>query len=154
MTKSYHTVPDAHGPPCPRCHRTMEVHEHDHIGEKQLRGPWYYSRWYCCVHSDCKTNIVHDARFKVINDPPWWVSDDEESVQMTEQPSPPPVYEVEVQCHQCGHAAIIFHAKDAVPRVRCTECGAAGPASAFLAPHGEREPGSTITLVPLDRSMV
>jgi hypothetical protein len=63
----------------------MEVHEHDRIGEKQLRGPHYFSRWYCCMHSDCKTNIVHDVKFKVINEPPWW-SEDADNANALEAP--------------------------------------------------------------------
>jgi len=34
------------GPPCPRCGRPMQVREHDRIREKQLRQPFYYSRWF------------------------------------------------------------------------------------------------------------
>jgi hypothetical protein len=70
--------------------------------------------------------------------------------QMSEHPSP--VHEVEVFCI-CGHAAIIFHAQDAAPRIRCSKCGAAGPITDFLTPRGEQAPDRMITLVPVDRSM-
>jgi hypothetical protein len=67
---------------------------------------------------------------------------------MSEHPSPPPVREVEVFC-PCGHSAVIFHAWDATPRIKCTECGAAGPITDFLTPHGEQAADATITLVPM-----
>ena len=38
------------GPACPRCGRPMQVREHDRIREKQLQQPFYYSRWFCCMH--------------------------------------------------------------------------------------------------------
>ena len=57
------------GPPCPRCGRPMQVREHDRIREKQLRQPFYYSRWFRCMYKGCKIKIVHREEFKV------WSSD-------------------------------------------------------------------------------
>jgi hypothetical protein len=56
------------GPPCPRCRRPMEVREHDQIREKQLRQPYYYSRWFNCRHRDCRTTLCMWDEFKVWND--------------------------------------------------------------------------------------
>jgi hypothetical protein len=49
------------GPACPRCGRPMQIREHRRIGPKQLR------RWFCCMHRDCKTTIVHREEYKVVN---------------------------------------------------------------------------------------
>jgi hypothetical protein len=64
--RKYVTVSED-GPPCPRCGRPMQVREHDRIRERQLRQPFYYSRWFRCMHKDCKTTIVHRDEFKVWN---------------------------------------------------------------------------------------
>jgi hypothetical protein len=106
---THHVVIDEHGPPCPRCHRPMQVHEHDVISEKQLRGPFYYSRWNYCMNPDCLTNVVHDSRFKVINDPPWW------SVE------PVKSGHVRIVC-DCGHSGEV-RMLDMAKRLRCTKCG-------------------------------
>ena len=63
---SYVVIGEA-GPPCPRCSRPMQVREHDRIREKQLRQPFYYSRWFCCMHNDCRTTLVMRDEFKVWN---------------------------------------------------------------------------------------
>jgi hypothetical protein len=55
------------GPPCPRCGRHMEVREHDRIRPKQLRKPYYFTRWFNCRHRDCRTTLVMDGRFKIYN---------------------------------------------------------------------------------------
>jgi len=60
-------VLDEQGPGCPRCGRPMQIREHDRIREKQLRQAFYYSRWFCCMHKDCRTTIVHRAEFRVWN---------------------------------------------------------------------------------------
>jgi hypothetical protein len=57
------------GPPCPRCHRPMQVREHRIIGSKQLRKRYYYRRWFRCMNVNCRTTIVHDDQFRVFNDP-------------------------------------------------------------------------------------
>jgi hypothetical protein len=46
----------------------MEVREHDRISKKQLRQPYYYSRWYRCSHTDCRTTLVMPAEHIVWND--------------------------------------------------------------------------------------
>jgi hypothetical protein len=51
-------------PPCPRCGRPMQVREHYRIREKQLRQPYYYSRWFCCRHGDCRTTLVMPEQYK------------------------------------------------------------------------------------------
>ncbi len=53
------------GPPCPRCTRLMAVFEHREITAKLLRQQVYYSRWYRCVNSGCKTTLVMPPEFKV-----------------------------------------------------------------------------------------
>jgi hypothetical protein len=53
------------GPACRRCGQPMQVREHDRIREKQFRQPFYYSRWFRCMHKGCKTKIVHREEFKV-----------------------------------------------------------------------------------------
>jgi hypothetical protein len=58
----------ADGPPCPRCHRATEIREHAKITEKILAQPFYYSRWYYCRNPHCRTNVIHDDRFRVWND--------------------------------------------------------------------------------------
>jgi hypothetical protein len=55
------------GPGCPTCDRPLQFREHASIGPKQLRGAWYYSRWYVCVRGDCPTTRVHAERFRVRN---------------------------------------------------------------------------------------
>jgi hypothetical protein len=53
------------GPPCPRCKRATEVREHRVIGEKQLRAPFYYSRWYRCTNAECPTTLIMPNEFRV-----------------------------------------------------------------------------------------
>jgi hypothetical protein len=52
---------------CPRCHQETEIRGHAKITQKQLRQPFYYSHWYWCANPECKTTIIHDDRFKVVN---------------------------------------------------------------------------------------
>ena len=67
MRRQKFLVLDKQGPGCPRCGRPMQIREHDRIRPKQLRQPFYYSRWFRCMHKDCKTTIVHRDEFKVWN---------------------------------------------------------------------------------------
>jgi hypothetical protein len=60
-------VISGHGPACRRCGRPMQIREHRRIGPKQLRKQYYYRRWFCCMHRDCKTTIVHREDYKVVN---------------------------------------------------------------------------------------
>ena len=64
---SFVVVTTDKGRACPRCGRPMQIREHDHIRPKQLRQPFYYRRWFRCMHADCKTKIVHREEFKVWN---------------------------------------------------------------------------------------
>jgi hypothetical protein len=56
------------GDPCPRCGRPMQIREHRGVGSEQLRKRYYYRRWFCCMHGDCRTTIVHDRQFRAFND--------------------------------------------------------------------------------------
>jgi len=67
MRRKTHVVVAEQGPDCRRCGRPMQVREHDRIRPKQLRQPFYYSRWFRCMHKGCKTKIVHREEFKVWN---------------------------------------------------------------------------------------
>jgi len=62
-----HVVVAGNGPPCPGCGRATQIREHDRIRSKQLRAPFYFRRWFCCVHNDGKTTIVLRDEFKVVN---------------------------------------------------------------------------------------
>jgi ribosomal protein S27AE len=64
------------GPPCPRCGNYTEVREHKRIGQKQLRRPYYFSRWYCCTNGRCKTTLIMPEEFKVFNAQALKVGDD------------------------------------------------------------------------------
>jgi hypothetical protein len=56
------------GPCCPRCGRPTEIRTHRDVGTKQLRKPYYYSRWLYCTDRDCKTTTYMQEKFKVWND--------------------------------------------------------------------------------------
>ena len=53
------------GPPCPTCHRPMQIREHRRITPGLLAKPYYFRRWYLCTHRDCKTKLVMRDEFKV-----------------------------------------------------------------------------------------
>jgi hypothetical protein len=53
------------GDPCPRCGCLTEIRQHKHVGPKQLRQPFYYSRWYYCMNPSCRTNQIMPEQFKV-----------------------------------------------------------------------------------------
>lgn len=55
------------GDACPRCGRPTQIREHRLIGDKQLRQPFYYSRWFNCTNKRCRTTLVMPPRFKVDN---------------------------------------------------------------------------------------
>jgi hypothetical protein len=46
----------------------MEIRKHRFVTEKQLRQPFYYSQWYCCMNSKCRTTLVMPEEFKVYPD--------------------------------------------------------------------------------------
>jgi hypothetical protein len=56
------------GPPCPRCRRPTQIRMHREIGAKQLRQPYYYSRWFCCTNANCKTTTYMLDEFRVWNE--------------------------------------------------------------------------------------
>jgi hypothetical protein len=60
----YVVVPVA-GIPCPRCGRPTQIREHARIGEKHLKQPYYFSRWFYCRHRDCRTKLIMREQFKV-----------------------------------------------------------------------------------------
>jgi ABC-type transport system substrate-binding protein len=45
----------------------MQIREHDGVGEKQLRKPFYYLRWFYCLNKNCRTTTVMPERHKVMN---------------------------------------------------------------------------------------
>ncbi len=67
------------GPVCPRCKRPMQIREHRAVTERELRRPFYYSRWYRCMHGDCRTTLVMPDEHRVfkkqpvprVSDDPW-----------------------------------------------------------------------------------
>jgi hypothetical protein len=69
VSVSFLVVTSDKGPACPRCGRPMQIREHDRIRPKQLRQPFYYRRWFRCMHKDCKTTLVMYEEFKVWNSP-------------------------------------------------------------------------------------
>jgi hypothetical protein len=48
----------------------MELRQHNRIRERRRRQPYYYSRWYRCSHTDCRTREVMPPEFIVWNDNP------------------------------------------------------------------------------------
>lgn len=67
MKRKKYKVVEEKGIPCPRCKVEMQVREHIAISEKQLNQPFYYSKWFCCVNSDCQTTLFMSDEFKVWN---------------------------------------------------------------------------------------
>ena len=63
----------------------MEIHEHNSVGDKQLRQPFYYTRWFRCTNKSCKTTLVMPERYKVINS---IVRSDPGADNMIAQPEP------------------------------------------------------------------
>lgn len=59
------------GDPCPRCGRPMEIRERGSVRDNVSRQPFYYTRWFCCMHADCKTNMVMPERYKIENPVVW-----------------------------------------------------------------------------------
>ena len=55
------------GPKCPRCNKPMQIREHQRIGPKQLRQPFYFRRWFFCMNRDCRTTLITRDEFKVWN---------------------------------------------------------------------------------------
>lgn len=60
--KSYVVIP-GDGDPCPRCGRPTQIREHKEILQRHRNQPFYYSRWFNCMFSDCRTTLVMPDRF-------------------------------------------------------------------------------------------
>jgi hypothetical protein len=43
---------------CPRCNRPTQVRKHAALGERQLRAPFYYRRWFFCTNPTCQTTMI------------------------------------------------------------------------------------------------
>lgn len=53
------------GDPCPRCGRKTQIREHKKITARELRQPFYYSRWFKCLNHNCRTTLIMPERFRV-----------------------------------------------------------------------------------------
>ena len=51
---------------CPRCKQPTQIREHIKTTEVELRKPFYYSRWFYCQNTSCKTTLIMPDRFKVL----------------------------------------------------------------------------------------
>lgn len=61
--KSYET--DGVGPGCPRCGNPTVVRKHREVGERQLRQPFYYEKWFYCWNEECKTTLIMPDEHRV-----------------------------------------------------------------------------------------
>jgi hypothetical protein len=68
--------------PAPRCGQRTQVRAHREITEKQLRQPFYYSRWFVCTNPRCRTTLIMPERFKVFRDEPEPVSSADDDIVM------------------------------------------------------------------------
>lgn len=57
-----------YGVKCPRCKRMTVAFEHRQITDKLKRQPFYYRRWFYCIHDDCKTTYIMLPEYKVFPD--------------------------------------------------------------------------------------
>lgn len=57
------------GPPCPRCGYATEVRRHSEITAQRLRQPFFYSHWYICHNTRCRTTNIMPEEAKVWNNP-------------------------------------------------------------------------------------
>lgn len=55
------------GPPCPQCQQPTQVRKHAKVGRKQLRQPFYYTRWYFCVNPQCEVTKIMPPEHRVWN---------------------------------------------------------------------------------------
>ena len=53
------------GPPCPSCGKPTQIRKHKTIRARELKRPFYYSRWYFCVNSKCVTSTILPSEFRV-----------------------------------------------------------------------------------------
>lgn len=56
---------DGAGVACPRCGRRTQIREHVKITERELRQPFYFSRWFNCTNPHCRTTIFMLEEYKV-----------------------------------------------------------------------------------------
>ena len=45
----------------------MQVRTHTHLKEKQLRQPYFFSKWFYCVYRDCPVKQHMVEQYKVYN---------------------------------------------------------------------------------------
>jgi hypothetical protein len=64
FTSSYVIVPGP-GIPCPRCGRPTQIREHRTITERHRRQPYYFTRWFRCMHRACHTTLIMCNEYKV-----------------------------------------------------------------------------------------
>lgn len=50
-----------------RCGHVAQAREHRELTTKQLRQPYYFSRWFNCLNPKCKTTIFMKDEYKVLN---------------------------------------------------------------------------------------
>jgi len=62
--RNYRIIPGA-GDICPRCKQATQIREHIEITAKQLRGPFYFYRWFNCTNAQCQTTLIMREQFKV-----------------------------------------------------------------------------------------
>jgi hypothetical protein len=58
------------GPPCPRCGQPTQVREHKAIRARELRRPFYYSKWFYCANPRCATNTILPPAYCVFPEKP------------------------------------------------------------------------------------
>lgn len=67
MKKKPYEVVDYEGLPCPRCGVLSETRKHKEITSKQRNQPFYYSVWFNCINTNCRTTIFMSEDYKVVN---------------------------------------------------------------------------------------
>lgn len=60
-------VPGA-GDLCPRCKQATQIRAHREVTAKQLKQPFYYSRWFYCTNKNCLTQMIMPDKFKVMKE--------------------------------------------------------------------------------------
>lgn len=69
MSKKHrdYEVVDQEGLGCPRCGRPSETRKHKiPLKEKILKQPFYYTVWFNCKNTDCKTTIFMSEDYKIM----------------------------------------------------------------------------------------
>lgn len=52
---------------CTSCRGRTEERQHIAITDKQLRQPFFYSKWYYCHNKDCKTTTLMFDKDRIMN---------------------------------------------------------------------------------------